>query len=118
MSTLKTLILTYKGVAIMVGKEQNNYGHAWLADGSMHIRYTIITYNNVSIIGSEDSDTSTTYEDYYYVHLNWGWGGHCNGYFIFDLFDTSKAKMYDYPTLDNSSNTYYFNRSLNYYFIR
>lgn len=49
-------------------------GHAWVADGC---RYCM------DITGNEKVDI--------YLHLDWGWGGECNGYFTGNVFMTSSG---------------------------
>jgi hypothetical protein len=104
-------IIDYNGVALMLGNS-GIYGHAWVADGAMHMRYIITNYEYMPF--GEDPITTTTEENKYYLHLNWGWGGKCNGFFLADVFNTLSAYQYDSPLVDNSaadldfSNTTYY----------
>ena len=86
-------------------------GHAWIVDGHFErlIHYTAYTRE----VGSpliELFDESYTY--YNYNHINWGWNGSCNGYFLKNVFDTSNAVEYDgaYNNLNQNFNInlYYF----------
>ena len=65
--------LTIRRPVFMGGTSQENYGHAFIIDG---FRY----------------DGSTPY-----YHVNWGWGGVCNGYFLLDnMVGQGVNYSYDY----------------------
>ena len=58
------------------GKE-DEASHTWVGDGLMiHGRYI----DNSGLI--TDFPIPSGYEETYYVHCNWGWGGTNNGYFV------------------------------------
>ena len=68
-------------------------GHAWIADG--YISYVIQTqhYTRRSDMAYIDPDDgwvlqSTHNQPYKYIHMNWGWDGKCNGYYIDNAFRT------------------------------
>lgn len=55
------------------GQSVEKYGHFFVMDGYM-------------LAGNGDEETATPY-----YHLNWGWSGSCNGYFLLDHFQPSSA---------------------------
>jgi len=75
--TVKNDLLNGKPV-ILIGTDtsQNNYAHAWVADGVRERGYCIFDSNGNWI--------STVY--YMDFHCNWGWGGNANGYFAINNF--------------------------------
>jgi len=62
-------------------------GHSWVVDGYKYYQYVIVNYNLVNPV------PQTTYS--YYNHINWGWDGDSNGYFLDGVFAAHKAKTYD-----------------------
>lgn len=68
-------------------------GHAWVIDGYMKRDY-------VSSKGTV-SKTQTL------VHCNWGWKGHCNGYFTSGVFHTKDAETYDLPSNNTENYNYW-----------
>lgn len=55
------------------GRSETEGGHAWIVDG-----YTTIT--------TPTSDTTTSTATYF--HVNWGWDGYCNGYYLINNQNT------------------------------
>lgn len=55
------------------GRSAAEGGHAWIVDG-----YTTIT--------TPTSDTTSTSATYF--HVNWGWAGYCNGYYLINNQNT------------------------------
>ncbi len=68
------------------GEDSLNGGHAWVVDGykKLDIRRTYFT-------------GEIQYRTLFFNHLNWGWNGAMNGYYLDNVFDTSR-----YYTLDPS----------------
>ena len=75
-------------VIIMGRKDNNDCGHAWVIDGVAVKRHLF------------------TQDERQYVHCNWGYGGECNGYFIYRAFNT----MWNIET-DQIRNDYYGNQA-------
>jgi hypothetical protein len=71
-------------VIIRGNKNHQSNGHAWVIDGAVVKRHLF----------KQDKRE--------YVHCNWGYGGECNGYFIYRAFNT----MWDIET-DQMRNDYY-----------
>lgn len=90
-------------------------GHVWVVDGFRYLsrRIQIVKYpytnpDKVEIIESHIENTA-------YNHINWGWNGMDNGYFLYDVFDTSKALSYDFgPRIDKRN----YNIYLQYFVIK
>lgn len=79
-------------------------GHAWVVDGFLQHKITVSEWSRD--FGSIMWKLLTTYEPYYvgYYHMNWGWDGNCNGYFLADVFATNQAVEYDNAN-NNFNNT-------------
>ncbi len=77
-------------------------GHSWVIDGYKYYKYVIV--NNLMI----EPEPYTTY--CYYNHINWGWNGHSNGYFLDGVFAANQAKSYD--TNQSTSSYSFYNLSV------
>lgn len=74
------------------------YGHSWVVDG--YCRYVL----------SDSLDPNYGPPVYkYYNHINWGWNGDCNGYFLSGVFNTQAADSYDSFSTHNHDLTFYYN---------
>lgn len=98
--------------------ESNNElnGHAWIVDGTWVIDMTVNYYD----IGEDYNNpgyqlVSSNRTKNKYFHINWGWGGNSNGYFLLGIFDTSKADEYDFV---NNTTTLNFNKNFRYIHIK
>lgn len=89
-STLFEAVKT--GIGYMQGFDENGAGgHAWVIDGGRRTG-KIVRVSGPGTIGADGQEHP--YErDYttFYYHLNWGWNGTDNGYFVMGVFDTSKG---------------------------
>ena len=90
-------------------------GHAWVCDGGIQNgTLRVITFN-----GSLPEGASRKYNDCQLLtslfHYNWGWNGNCNGYFKGDVFDTSKAEIYD--NADGNTMQYDFRYNVEFFVI-
>ena len=86
---------------ILVSVDSSVAGHEWIADGYKDRHF----YRNVYIKYLEDDEYEWSHtEDLgvsHYVHMNWGWDGDCNGYFLFGSYETSGGEIYDtYHTVE------------------
>ena len=72
---------------IMIGRTNQNGGHAWIVDG----------YKCYSLTGGPTQPDDYTWDPVYkyYNHVNWGWQGDSNGYFLANVFNTTSADSYD-----------------------
>ncbi len=82
---------------LFLGYNSRHEGHAWIVDGYLRHIITRTIYN----IDSRTTETVTNY----YNHINWGWDGMNNGYFLDDVFNTATPYRLDY----GSSNVANFN---------
>lgn len=53
---------------------QKKVGHAWVCDGCAYCWADPVLHEDIDLI---------------YLHMDWGWGGNCNGYFSGDVFNVS-----------------------------
>jgi hypothetical protein len=85
-------------------------GHSWVIDGCKRLQFHVINRLELNSLG-EPTETRNTYN---YAHVNWGWDGRGNGYYLTNVFDTSLPY-----SLDDSSliieNNYNFNNGV--YFV-
>lgn len=79
---------------VMVSSATASGGHTWLMDG-----YRIEQFRSAS-------DSANVVEGDSYFHINWGWGGDCDGWFAAGCFDVDAAIEYD--------NKYHTNRNHKY----
>lgn len=103
-------------IGIIFGYTSSGSGHAWVADGSALFATSYITYYGYNPITKEYESKDVKSESSTYIHYNWGWGGSCNGYFLENVFDTTKGSTFDeiYPfsRADYGTNTFgYFYRN-------
>lgn len=91
-------------IAIVTAKRANGNAHAWIADGyrDVEIKYSSTIESTTTGIATTESETVK----YYYVHMNWGWGGVANGYFDPNVLDTNKILIKDYKNLGNADVCY------------
>ena len=80
---------------LMTGLTADNLGHAWIVDGYKYFKVT------KSYFGGEYPD-EISYK--YYNHINWGWDGKANGYFLANTFSTSSPlnNQYDYASINTN----------------
>ncbi len=94
---IKEIVQNNKPV-IMTGRTTSNKGHAWIVDGWKD--YLIRTTTASEVEGPVDSVTpeyTITNEYFDRIHCNFGWGGHCDGYYIGDIFDCRIVNNYIEP---------------------
>ena len=82
---------------LMNGSANSNgsLGHAWVVDGYKTLRITYIDNNEL--------EPTYIYETKTYNHVNWGWNGKANGYFLDGIFDITDELEYDYSLYFNDS---------------
>lgn len=87
-------VKTYEILGFKVGQKTTySEGHAWVYDQVLVQRRQVKEYNNGFL-------SNTYYETRNLVHVNWGWGGIDDGYYIYSRFDTNSG-----PVLTKSSTT-------------
>lgn len=81
-NTLISNMSSYGAVAHFRGKDSQNKGHAWICDGGKHYEY----HTRAFLLNGQEDVRNT-----YYFHFNWGWNGDSTGYFLGDVYDTTKG---------------------------
>lgn len=94
----------------------NTSGHAWIVDGYQyewddHRMYYYDSSSQSYIYSAEDSYTKVTLD---LQHINWGWGGQCNGFFNIGVFRPNAAVK---PDTDSNSSSYNYSFDFKYYII-
>lgn len=84
----------------VVGNNEKGEGHAWVVDGYIHANR-----EETSSTGIPGINMVTT-KKYYLYHINWGFSGSHDGYFISNIFDSSKREFKD-DTIDKNTVTLY-----------
>ena len=59
-------------------------GHAWVFDQAFEQRQEVKTYQGDRLINTRNNPR-------YMVHINWGWGGLYDGYYLSGVFNTSRS---------------------------
>lgn len=78
-STVRQEIFTYNRPVIITGKDNDiDSGHAWVCDGANEWW---------TCIRAEDEDENDITFSYLQFHMNWGWGGYCDGWFSYGNFN-------------------------------
>ena len=87
-------------------------GHAFVVDGYHDYAqyYQTWIWNGTSWVLFEQTEISGSHV----FHINWGWEGDCNGYFPFDVFNTSLAEEYDGTSNNTGRNYLYHKRMITY----
>ena len=90
----------------MRGEQGDTLGHAWMVDG--YKEYIIHVISRLTEPTTEYDRTE------YYNHINWGWRGSGNGYFLDNVFNVQKGKIYDQT---GTKPNYNFNYDVKYFEI-
>lgn len=69
-------------------------GHAWVVDGYRWI-HEVHRECVKPINAFEWTELKRWTEDLFYHHINWGWDGQSNGFFLLKVFDTSRPGQLD-----------------------
>jgi len=94
-------------ILYFIGFTQSDGGHAWLVDG-----YQL---NDVQILTENIQPGQYTYlhTDVYYNHINWGWDGCSNGFFLDEIFNSQESFCLDNNPITEHS-YYNFTNDLKY----
>lgn len=95
-----TAMIDAKKPVYVVGNNAKGEGHAWVVDGYIYANRQETTPTAIPGI-----DLVTT-KKYYLYHINWGFNGSHDGYFISNIFDSSKREFKD-DTIDKNTTTLY-----------
>lgn len=85
----------------MLGSDSNG-GHFWVIDGYKY-------YQDILMSHATEPATFVGTSYRYYNHVNWGWNGISNGYFLDGVFNANSAFIYDDPSLGIASDSYNIN---------
>lgn len=88
-STLISCMVSNKAVAHFRGEEwldDKINAHAWVCEGGRHYEY----HSEIYFANGEEDVRNT-----YYFYFNWGWNGALNGYFLGNVYDTTKGVQKD-----------------------
>ena len=92
-------------IVIVIGNKIDNISHVWLVDGGYHIKTHYVS--NVSHDGINWEVLCDWMTELTYSHINWGWNGYCNGFFLYNIFNPTNASQYDeYDVSFDSSRNY------------
>lgn len=91
----------------MSGLNSQNEGHAWVVDGykSFTVHYQEYTVQNGLIQDVYCDEYKTTS----YNHINWGWDGSDNGYFLSNVFNANSVGY-----LDNGCSKFDYDERINF----
>ena len=85
-NAIKT-VKVYKVLGIQVDKKTSySEGHAWVYDQALVQRRQVKEYKNGIL-------NSTYYQTRNLVHINWGWGGIDDGYYLSTRFNTNEGPV-------------------------
>lgn len=73
---------------VVSGKKEGNFKHMWVVDGYMKLNITSYAFVEIGMTGP------VTYEELY-NHVNWGWDGRSNGYFLSNIFNVGRRFQAD-----------------------
>jgi len=77
-------------------------GHAFVLDGWLRLEYSLISFNNIVVSpGVMDALEDNLQRSLDLVHVNFGWGGSCDGYYLPDAFDLNADKYREYAEDDD-----------------
>lgn len=89
-----------------VDEKLNHIGHAWVIDGCYYVKayYRLMaTYDNGKTWSVyQEMGTYRTYHN----HINWGWDGMQNGYFLSTVLDPDIEVQYDTRTRSTETSAY------------
>ena len=95
--TLESFFRTDNSIVLIGGRRTDNAGHMWVIDGINY--YSIRGREYIKNPGEDWKIINEAYTLYAYNHMNWGWDGSSNGYFLSDVFDATKPFSSDRMTL-------------------
>jgi hypothetical protein len=79
--------------------KRDETGHTWVVDGYRFISMFMVDKKTGAIVKALNSSP-------HYAHVNWGWNGSGNGYYLSNVFDTDNPLMLDLGC-SSTSNGYY-----------
>lgn len=99
--------------ASRLDEEEEQIGHAFVLDGWLRLEYTRYGFS-----ASEGADSAVIADrpdsfqhSFDLVHVNFGWGGNGDGYYLPDAFDLTNNEFFDYA--EEEDNPYVSTRNYN-----
>ena len=75
----------------------NSFGHSFILDGWLRLEYSITTTEFVDpIFGEPSFVTDNTQRIFDLTHVNFGWNGENDGYYLPEAFDLTTDKYREY----------------------
>ena len=81
------------------------YGHSFVLDGLLRLEYSIAVTKHISdeLVGGIGYKRDLIRYHFDLVHVNFGWEGRCDGYYLPDAFDLTKTKYKEYSEESDSN---------------
>ena len=76
--------------------DSDSYGHSFILDGWLRLEYSLLGYRQGEIIIRSTSMNDNTQHTFDLVHVNFGWRGENDGYYLPDAFDLTADKYREY----------------------
>lgn len=81
-------------------------GHCFILDGWLRLEYSLLQYEAIEIFVGETTLRQTNVQrNFDLVHINLGWKGWCDGYYLPDAFDLTQNKYEEYAEDNDDSGT-------------
>lgn len=89
-------------IAILRGVTSGNVGHVWICDGLRYDSYTGTEYNLFVLNHLEypdfdyiciETESDNIYTTTPYCHMNWGWGGNHDGWFLGENWNSGNGNF-------------------------
>lgn len=74
----------------------DGYGHSFILDGWLRLEYSLLGYRQGEIIIRSTSMNDNTQHTFDLVHVNFGWRGENDGYYLPDAFDLTADEYREY----------------------
>lgn len=93
-------------------------GHSFVLDGWLRLEYTVLGFSTSE--GLPENVMGDRRDNFQYnfdlVHVNFGWDGECDGYYLPDAFDLTEDKYHEFAEENdiNDIKPYIFNLDVNY----
>lgn len=91
-----------QGKLIYITGYTASVGHAWVIDGFKKVETTTVEYVRNESTGFM-TEVGQRVSTNYYNHLNWGWNGDSNGYFLCNVFNTQNSSQLDLGVTSNAN---------------
>ena len=77
--------------------QNSNQGHSFVLDGWLRLEYSVETFEQTDLSGSRPLIIPDNIQhNFDLVHVNFGWKGKCDGYYLPEAFDLTEDKYKEY----------------------